>query len=148
MAQPFPLQLLLELTQEKADVASRKLGKLIAEEQRTRQRLRLLEEYRGEYLGKFRAAQASGLSPLAWSNYQSFITKLDEAIEQQRRIVEAAAKTTVLGQQKWLAQNKQAKALDTLAGRHQTRLQLAENRAEQKLLDEYTTRKQFPETDY
>jgi flagellar biosynthesis chaperone FliJ len=43
MAKPFSLQLLLELTQDETDEATRKLGALIAEETGTRERLKLLE---------------------------------------------------------------------------------------------------------
>lgn len=136
MSKPFSLQILLELTREKADEATRKLGALITEEQGARERLQLLESYRAEYLEKFRAAQSSGLSPQAWQNFQSFLGRLDEAVGQQTKIVAQANQKTSQGQQAWVEENRQAKALDTLAQRHQDKIQQAEIRAEQKLLDE------------
>ena len=141
MAKPFSLQLLLELTRDRTDEATRKLGQLIAEEQGTRERLKLLESYRAEYQEKFREAQAGGLSPKAWQNYQAFIARLDEAVGQQQQIVSDAAQRTVAGQQAWIEENRQMKALHTLSQRHQHREMLAENKAEQKLLDEFSARK-------
>lgn len=144
MSQSFSLQILLDLTREKADEASRKLGALIAEEQGARERLQLLESYRAEYLEKFRAAQTSGLTPQAWQNFQSFLGRLDEAVGQQLKIVAQANQKTANGQQAWIEENRQVKALDTLAQRHQNKVQQAENRAEQKLLDEFTARRFQP----
>jgi flagellar protein FliJ len=141
MAQPFSLQLLLELTQDKTDEATRKLGLLIAEETGTRERLKLLENYRTEYLEKFRAAQANGLTTQAWQNYLSFISRLDEAVAQQTRIVESAANKTAQGQKIWIDENRQMKALDTLSQRHQQKEMFKENKAEQKMLDEFSARK-------
>lgn len=141
MAQPFSLQLLLELTQDKTEEATRRLGQLIAEETGTKERLKLLETYRSEYLEKFRLAQTTGLTPQAWQNYLSFIAKLDEAVEQQTRIVKAASQKTAQGQQQWIDENRQMKALDTLSQRHFQREAAKENKAEQRMLDEFAARK-------
>lgn len=144
MSKPFSLQILLDLSREKADEATRTLGALIAEEQGARERLQLLESYRAEYLEKFRAAQSSGLSPQAWQNFQSFLARLDEAVGQQLKIVTQANQKTTHSQHAWIEENRQVKALDTLAQRHQHKLQHAENRAEQKLLDEFSARRFHP----
>lgn len=140
MSNEFSLQILLDLTRDKADEASRKLGALISEEQNARERLQLLEGYRAEYLEKFRAAQSSGLSPQAWQNFQSFLGRLDEAVGQQLKMVAQANQRTTQGQQAWIEENRQVKALDTLAVRHQQKTQQAEHRAEQKQLDEFSAR--------
>lgn len=141
MAKPFSLQLLLDLMRDRTDEATRKLGQLIADETNARERLKLLENYRSEYLEKFRVAQADGLSPQAWQNYQAFIARLDEAVGQQLKIVSGAEQRTADGQQHWINENRQMKALDTLSQRHQVREQQVENKREQKLLDEFAARK-------
>ncbi|MEY4592769.1 MAG: hypothetical protein RIR18_1664 [Pseudomonadota bacterium] len=141
MGKPFSLQLLLELTQDKTEEATRKLGSLIVEETGTRERLKLLEDYRTEYIEKFRAAQAQGLTPQAWQNYLAFIARLDEAVEQQMKIVESAVRKTSEGKKSWVDENRQMKALDTLAQRHQQKEIAKENKAEQKILDEFSTRR-------
>ena len=87
MAQTFPLQTLLELMQNRTDEASRKLGQLITAEQSQRSRLQMLEQYRDEYAQRMRKATAEGITRLILRNYQDFLARIDEAIEQQRQAV-------------------------------------------------------------
>lgn len=141
MSKPFSLQPLLEIMQNRADEATRHLGKLIAAEQDARARLQMLEQYRAEYAERMREAAAQGLTPTALRNYQDFLARIDQAITQQAAVVKHSEVQTAHGQQHWQAQNKQLKAIDTLAVRHETRERQLEGKKEQKLLDEFTTRK-------
>lgn len=141
MNSKFHLQPLLDLSKLRLDEATRQLGKLIAGEQEASQRLGLLVQYRDEYHARFAAAAGVGLGPDAWRNYQHFLGRLDEAIEQARAMVTTSKQRTALGQRNWLDQRGKAKAFDTLAQRHQARLVYAEIRSEQKLSDEHTARR-------
>lgn len=140
MAKPFSLQPLLEIMQSRADDATRNLGRLIAEEQNAKSRLQLLEQYRQEYAQKLQESLQEGLTPMAWQNYQSFLLRLDDAIASQRAMVDASARNTLAGQDHWKAQNSRLKAIDTLSQRHQDKEIQRENKQEQKLLDEFSTR--------
>lgn len=141
MAKAFNLQPLLEIMQTRVDEKTRQLGHLIAAEQNARSRLQLLEQYRDEYSQKLRNAIGQGLTPLALRNYQDFISRIDEAIAQQARAVAYSAQSTVNGQAQWREQNQRLKAIDTLSQRHDARERYRENRAEQKQMDEFTSRK-------
>jgi flagellar protein FliJ len=141
MAQSFPLQTLLELMQSRTDEATRKLGQLISAEQSQRSRLEMLEQYREEYAQRLRDATTEGITRLILRNYQEFLARIDEAIEQQRLAVQNSELKTKAGQEKWSAQNKQLKAIDTLSIRHDARERYRENKQEQKLLDEFSSRK-------
>lgn len=141
MAKAFSLQPLLEIMQNRTDEATRKLGQLIAAEQSQKSRLQMLEQYRSEYFQRLREATAQGISPLTLRNYQDFLARIDEAIEQQRVVVRNSENNTRAGQENWKAQNKQLKAIDTLSQRHEARERYRENKQEQKVLDEFTTRK-------
>ena len=141
MARPFSLQPLLELMQERTDEASRRLGQLIAAEQSAKSRLELLDQYRAEHAEKMQAATTAGLTRMELANYQSFLARIDEAIEQQRHAVRQAERTTLAGKEHWQGQNKRLKALDTLSQRHDARERYREGKVEQKLLDEYVSRK-------
>lgn len=141
MAQAFTLQPLLEIMQNRADEATRKLGQLIAAEQSQRSRLQMLEQYREEYAQRMREATAAGITRMILRNYQDFLARIDEAIAQQRIAVEASERSTKAGQTHWQAQNKQLKAIDTLSQRHDARERYRENKQEQKLQDEFSTRK-------
>ena len=140
MSRPFSLQPLLELMQSRADEASRTLGKLIAAEQDAKARLTMLEQYRAEYAEQMRTATLQGLTPLALRNFQDFLARIDQAIEQQRHAVRQSTQQTISGQEHWRQQNQRLKAIDTLSHRHEVRERQRENKQEQKLLDEFTTR--------
>jgi flagellar FliJ protein len=141
MAQAFSLQPLLELMQTRTDEATRKLGQLIAAEQSQRSRLQMLEQYREEYAQRLREATAQGITRLILRNYQDFLARIDEAIEQQRQAVVSSERSTKAGQDQWQAQNKQLKAIDTLSQRHDLRERYRENKQDQKLQDEFSSRK-------
>jgi flagellar FliJ protein len=137
----FPLQSILDLSQMKLEEATRRLGELITGEQQAAQRLELLAQYRDEYHARFLAAAQDGLSRDQWRNYQLFLDKLDTAISQAREMVAQSHQLTAAGQQEWLAKRGRVKAFDTLAQRHQARIDYAETRREQKALDEHSSRK-------
>jgi len=141
MAQAFSLQPLLELMQTRTDEATRQLGQLIAAEQNQRSRLQMLEQYREEYAERMRQATSEGITRMILRNYQDFLGRIDDAIRQQRIAVENSERSTLAGKEHWQAQNKQLKAIDTLSQRHDARERYRENRQEQKLQDEFTTRK-------
>lgn len=137
----FTLQPLLEIMQNRADEATRKLGQLLAAEQNQRSRLEMLENYRAEYAQRLRDTAAEGITPLALRNYQDFMARIDEAIAQQRAVVDASVRNTKAGQDHWQSQNRQLKAIDTLSNRHDARERLRENKQEQKVQDEFSTRR-------
>ncbi|RIX41226.1 MAG: flagellar export protein FliJ [Rhodocyclales bacterium GT-UBC] len=141
MAQPFSLQPLLEIMQTRTDEATRQLGQLIAAEQSQKSRLQMLEQYRSEYASKMSQATAEGITQLVLRNYQAFLGRIDEAIAQQRLVVKNSEISTKAGQEHWKSQNKQLKAIDTLSTRHEARERYREHKQEQKLQDEFTTRK-------
>ena len=141
MNKSFHLQPLLDLSNLRLDEASRQLGKLIAGELEASQRLELLTQYRDEYQARFIAAAGQGLGPDAWRNYQYFLGRLDQAIDQAHTMVTASKQRTVAGQQNWLDKRGKVKAFGTLAQRHQLRVAYAEARIEQKQSDEHTARR-------
>jgi flagellar protein FliJ len=136
----FPLQSILDLSQMKLEEATRRLGELISGEQQAAQRLELLAQYRDEYHARFLAAARDGISRDQWRNYQSFLDRLDAAINQAREMVAQSHQLTTAGQQEWLTKRGRVKAFDTLAQRHQARENYAETRQEQKSLDEHASR--------
>jgi len=79
MTEPFPLQTLLDLANNRMDEAARKLGELIASENAVEEKLALLVEYRKEYHARFVEAARNGIGPDAWRNFSAFLGKLDDA---------------------------------------------------------------------
>lgn len=140
MVKPFPLQTLLELSQLRMDESAKRLGELLAGEQEAGARLILLQQYRDEYSQRFVAAAQNGIGRDAWSNYQSFLARLDEAILQAQAMVAQSKLRTAEGQRELAAKHGKVKAFDTLSQRHRTRELNVENRKEQKMQDEHAAR--------
>lgn len=136
----FPLQSLLDLSNVRMDDAGRRLGQLLASEQEVEKTLALLEQYREEYEARFRRAAQSGLGRDEWRNYQSFLARLDEAVEQQRAIVEASKRRTMDGQREWLDKRNRVKAFDTLSQRHKASEAQGEAKIEQRAQDEHAAK--------
>lgn len=140
MNRTFPLQSLLDLSQLRLDEAARMLGKLIAGEQEASRRHTLLVQYREEYRARFVVAAQAGLRPSEWQNYASFLAKLDEAIKHADMTVTQTKHQTMAGQMEWVHKRGRVKAFDTLADRHQSRLDYQDQRQEQKASDEHGAR--------
>lgn len=142
MSDAFPLQPLLELANDRMDEAARQLGRLIASEREGAQKLKLLQDYRAEYVARFTEATRNGIGPEAWRNYRAFIAKLDEAIAAQQGIVDQSKRRTAAGQQAWVEQRNKVKAFDTLQHRHQAAVAHKAAKLEQRQSDEHAA-KQF-----
>jgi flagellar FliJ protein len=146
MAKPFSLQTLLDLMQNRADEATRSLGRLIAAEKDARMRLEMLQQYRKEYADKLYGNAQQGVSQQEWRNFQEFLGRLDEAIDVQTRAVQDSVQRTANGQNFWLEQRNRLKAIDTLSERHQSTERYLANRQEQKQSDEFSARKHLPDS--
>jgi flagellar FliJ protein len=143
----FPLQSVLDLSHMKLDEATRRLGELIADQQQAAERLDLLVQYRDEYHARFLAAAREGISREQWHNYHAFLERLDVAIAQARQMMAHSRQLTAAGQQEWVQKKGRVQAFDTLAQRHEARMNYAEARQEQKDLDEHASRLHFAKSD-
>lgn len=140
MNKRFNLESLQELSTLRLDQATRQLGQLIAGERQDSRRLELLVQYRNEYHALFLDAASKGLDPHRWHNYQKFLARLDEAVEQARAMTKAAKQRTAAGQKNWLDKRGKVKAFDTLAQRFRARVAYEESRQVQKQMDEHAAR--------
>ena len=137
---PFALQTVLDLMQTRTDDATRRLAQLITMENDARSKFTMLQQYRDEYASRFRLAAQNGIGQREWHNYQEFLNRLDEAIDQQGQAVGVQERHTAAGQVKWQEQRTKLKAFDTLSQRHQAGEVALELRREQKVQDEFASR--------
>ena len=138
---PFSLQSVLELMQTRTDDATRRLANLITCEKDAKSKLEMLQQYRDEYAGRFRQAAENGISQRDWHNYQEFLNRLDEAINSQRKTLIQQEGNTRAGQAHWQQQRVKLKAFDTLSQRHETNEIKLEGRREQRIQDEFASRR-------
>ncbi len=147
MPKPFSLQAVLDLMQSRSDEATQRLARLIATERDAQSKLGMLEQYRDDYSERFRKAVQGGLRQPEWRNYQEFLKRLDEAIDQQFQAVRQQQSQTASGQADWQQQRTRLQAFDALFERHRSSEAKLEGRQEQKAQDELAARRKHDKDD-
>lgn len=140
MVEPFQLQPLINLAQHESELATRKLGQLNKQQQDAQQNLDVLLEYREDYRGRLQGAIRNGVSPADLRNFQQFIDKLDEAINQQRKLVEQSKTSARAGRSEFDTTQRKLKSFDMLQQRHVSEQKRIAEKSEQKALDEQSGR--------
>lgn len=140
MTKPFSLQTIHELMKTRADEATQQLARLLASERSAKEKLDMLQNYRDDYAGRFRAAAQNGLTQGQWRNYQSFLDRIDEAIAAQKKAVAQQVQRTESGKSNWQQQRMKLKAFDTLSDRHFASENAREMKQDQKAQDEFAAR--------
>ena len=103
------------------------------------QKLSGLNQFRQEYFAQLTQKAQAGLSSAGFSHYQNFISKIDQAIEQQTQVVETAHRVTEQRQSQWRQQRVRTEAVAKLIEKEKLKQQAKLAKAEQKMLDEFAT---------
>lgn len=140
MKNTFRLKIVQELAQKDSDEAATRLGHLNAEVAKADQKLQMLIDYREEYRQRFRGTLNNDVHSAEWKNFQQFLVKLDEAIEQQRGACAMARHAVVAGQRAWQATQIKVKAFESLEQRHHTQVEARVKKIEQRASDEFAAR--------
>jgi flagellar FliJ protein len=107
------------------------------------EKLGALERYRKEYEEGFAARAGAGLGAAAGRDFQTFLARLGDALEQQRLIVEqarAAHQAVILV---WREAAKRAHVVDTLTERWQVEESREESRRDQRDSDELSQQQRY-----
>lgn len=140
MKNEFRLKIVQDLAQRRSDDAAVQLGLLNAEVAKAEAKLRMLLDYREDYRQRFRSTAHQDVHSAGWKNFQQFLEKLDEAIEQQRAAVLASQQAVHRGQGEWQAKQKQVKAYGTLEQRHLSVQAQHLKKLDQRLMDDFAAR--------
>jgi flagellar FliJ protein len=140
MIKPFSLQPLVHLAQQKNDAATKKLGQLNRQHQTAQEKLDALQQYRKDYQLKFQEEAKRGMAPADMKNFQDFIGRLDQAIQQQTKVIEQAKAGVQSGRTELIDTTRKMKSFDTLAQRHADAEKKLEAKSEQRIQDEFTGR--------
>lgn len=143
MTKKSAIHTLREIAQGDVDAAAVALGNAIRAHEEAEKKLALLEQYRDDYAQRFQAGVAKGLSAAQYSNFMSFINKLDDVIQGQKQVVADAERRIQRAKLKWQEHEKKRLSFDTLHHRAELVQQKKETRAEQKQTDEFATRNFF-----
>lgn len=134
-------QPIVRLAEHGQDEAARRLGEAQQAVEAQRQRLEDIKGYRDEYARRFDEAAAGGINGMLVQDFRVFLTRLNEAIEQQARVVELAEREWETCRAGWLEARTRVGALDVAVERFCVEEQVVEARREQQATDEHAQRR-------
>lgn len=115
---------------------ARRMGDCRVNMEKDEQQLLSLEQYRNQYLEAFHGAGSRCLKPVQLQDYRIFLSRLDQAIDQQQQALRQSREAFEDLQLRWLKLHGENKALQKLITRRRLRSMAERARGEQKELDE------------
>ncbi|ELY4390396.1 flagella biosynthesis chaperone FliJ [Cronobacter sakazakii] len=140
MKQNGALNTLKDMAEKEVDDAALRLGEMRRGCQQAEEQLSMLMNYQQEYRNNLNQTMTQGIASNRWVNYQQFIQTLEKAIEQHR--LQLTQWNTKVDQALsfWKEKKQRLQAWQTLQDRHASTALLAENRLDQKRMDEFAQR--------
>ena len=133
------LQLLVQVQKEKEEKLLANFVQAQQFLQTCNDRYQGLADYRTDYIRQTQQRGAEGVQSRQFNQYLNFITKLDQALEQQNLQIQQAQRVVDMRRTAWLTMQKKRKAIELLIDKELAASQQRQNRLEQKLLDEIAT---------
>jgi flagellar FliJ protein len=140
MAQHGALATLKDLAEKEVDDAAILLGEMRRGCQQAEEQLKMLIDYQHEYRTNLNSDMGQGITSNRWINYQQFIQTLEKAIDQHRQQLNQWTQKVDLALSSWRDKKPRLQAWKTLQDRQTTAALLAENRLDQKKMDEFAQR--------
>ena len=122
------LQPVANLAKQGERSAARQHGDVLREFQQQQQQLEELIKYRNQYVEQFQQAGKAGLSIVQVRDYQLFLSRLDQAIAQQRQLVQQHQAASQQTQSNWMDKRGKSKMIDKVVENRE----LAEKQALEK----------------
>lgn len=135
------LAMLIRVQKEREEKLQAQFVKAQQQFQLAEQKYQGLANYRTEYIQQSMQQGAIGLGGRQYNQYVAFISKLDDALTQQGRVVQQCRNVAEQRRQSWLKMQTKRKALEKLVEQAQQREALAQQRQQQKLADEYAAQR-------
>ncbi|MBB1201400.1 flagella biosynthesis chaperone FliJ [Enterobacteriaceae bacterium 89] len=140
MTQHGALSTLKELAEKEVDNAALILGEMRRGCQQAEEQLKMLMDYQLEYQNNLNTNMSQGMASLRWQNYQQFIQTLEKAIDQHRQQLLQWNRKVEQALNAWREKKQRLQAWQTLTDRQTAAALLAENRLDQKKMDEFAQR--------
>ena len=143
MASRSQLETLIGLARRETDDAAKRLGAALKMVDDAAQKLQMLTGYRDDYIKRFEATLAAGMTPMAYRNFQAFIDKLDTAISGQQDAVRHAERRAEHEKKTWQESERKRMSYTTLDNRAAEKEQQIEAKRDQKAMDEHAARQAY-----
>lgn len=132
-----PLITVLKLATEAENQAAMQLKSAQFEKQKRQGQLDALNNYRLDYMKQMKSQQGQSISANHYHQFHQFIKQVDSAISQQVTAVQDAEYQIGYRQAHWLEKQQKRKAIEMLLANKAEKAQIAENKREQKMSDEF-----------
>lgn len=140
MAEQGALATLKDLAEKEVDDAAMLLGEMRRGFQQAEEQLTMLLDYQNEYRSNLNNDMSQGIASNRWINYQQFIQTLEKAVEQHRQQLTQWTQKVDVALNSWREKKQRLQAWQTLQDRQNAAALLAENRLDQKKMDEFAQR--------
>lgn len=140
MAEHGALGTLKDLAEKEVDDAAQLLGEMRRGFQQAEEQLKMLIDYQNEYRSNLNNDMSQGIASNRWINYQQFIQTLEKAVEQHRQQLTQWTQKVDVALNNWREKKQRLQAWQTLQDRQNAAALLAENRLDQKKMDEFAQR--------
>jgi flagellar protein FliJ len=134
------LTLLNQLAADEVEAAMQTLAKAMQQLEQAQQQQAMLAQYQQEYEQQWQQVLQNGLKADLYRNFQGFFSQLELAVRTQNAQVEQCQ--AMVQQQRLHLQEKQRKqkSYEVLITRAETLQAKAENKRDQKMMDEFASR--------
>jgi len=140
VTQNSALATLKDLAEKEVDNAALRLGEMRRGCQQAQEQLQMLMNYQDEYQSSLNTSMSQGIGSQRWQNYQQFIQTLEKAIDQHRQQLAQWNHKVDQALNVWREKKQRLQAWQTLSDRQDSAALLAENRLDQKRMDEFAQR--------
>lgn len=140
MNSPSALNMLVQLAADESSAEAKKLGAVMKYLEENQSKLAMLLSYRQDYAARLHSQMQNGLSASEHQNYQSFLSKLDQAIHGQHEIVESGKQQVEQQRLSLLKSERKKLSYGVLVNRSEKKQQVLESKKDQKAMDEHAMR--------
>ena len=131
------MQVIIDVAKNKEMQVAKLLAMQKAKVDSDKQQLRQLQEYASQYESE---RNLLGLNANLIANYQHFVTRLGQAIQQQNNVIIQSELQANLAMKQWLSAKAKTQSMNSLQNKHLQQEQKVEDRQEQKQSDEFSIR--------
>jgi flagellar FliJ protein len=124
----------------KEQKAARMMGQAKKSLQQEETKLQQLKQYHQEYLERFKQMAEKGMSATQLQEYRAFLSRLDEAIDQQQQVVAESTVNHRSTRNFWQQKHSRTQALNKAVDRFREQEQKRADKHEQKENDDLSQR--------
>ncbi|MCG5514207.1 flagellar export protein FliJ [Ectothiorhodospira shaposhnikovii] len=131
----------VQVADNRQQLAAQRLGQSQQALEERVARLEELSSYRDEYAQRFESQSGVGMTGMSVRDYRLFLHRLNEAIEQQARLVAAARRELEMSRGRWVEARGKTEALNRVVEQFQHEERRAQDRREQAEQDDRNGRR-------